>query len=71
MTERDLLDLSAEIDGLSAILEIISVPFLEHDGQPGENITGEALHGAAQYARRISQDVLSIHYKSGGGLAKA
>ncbi len=57
--EKDLFALGAEIDGIAAMLTIVSNLFLEHE-IPDENIVGEALNGAAMHARRVSADVFRI-----------
>ena len=55
-----LEDISAELEGLSALVSVLSVPFLEDDGKPTAGTTGKALFALSCYAERLSDDILAI-----------
>ena len=57
-TKKDLEDLTAELQGAAAILQIMAGGFLEDGGpQPTEATTGAALFGVGRYIERVAAEI--------------
>lgn len=57
--KKDFFDIASELDGLAAILSILSLVYLDSDNyaMPSKRATGEAIFGAECLAKRIAQDM--------------
>lgn len=58
--QRTINDLSANLDGLAAMLTVLSVGFLEDEVTETNSTIGNALFGLADYAERIADDLQAI-----------
>ena len=57
--ERNLYDMSAELDGVAALVLALSAPYLEGEGLLTPVKMGEALCGIENYIERINTDLLN------------
>ena len=66
---KDTIELSAELEGASAILYIVSNPLLEGDNRQTEKLIGMALNGVAMFLDRICDDVGDLQTTGEGAQA--
>lgn len=55
--KKDALDLTAELEGISAMLYSISDPLVQGDSRMSYEAIGVALHAIASHVDRIAADV--------------
>lgn len=55
--ELDIEELLIELSGVSALIEALSIPFIDGTRRPSDNLIGDSLHTLHRYIERIADDI--------------